>query len=207
MPLTFQKSYTTKLTVAVWEISESLTDLEMMVPLSEKDYLAYAKIPTEHHQKQHLAKYKLQKIICDHLGLEGGKLEKDQNGKPILVAGVGHISISHTQNLLAMGISLDTDIGIDLEVPRPKILNVSSRVFSEPELAIIANDIDKATILWSSKEALYKIYGKRKVNFKDNLIITYKDKTYMGHINMPDHVSKHKIIVEKIGETYLITAI
>jgi 4'-phosphopantetheinyl transferase len=64
-----------------------------------------------------------------------------------------------------------------------------------------------ATHLWCIKEALYKLYGKRGVDFRTNLLIWKNEESYSAKINMPDHESEHEIHLEKVKDTYLVLAV
>jgi len=97
-------------------------------------------------------------------------------------------------------------VGIDIEKPRHQIFKVIGRLCSKEELDWVAEDIDRATILWSAKEALYKLYGKRKVDFKENLTLTEKPEGLIGKIKMPDYEAEHKVFVQKLAEYWLVIA-
>jgi hypothetical protein len=74
------------------------------------------------------------------------------------------------------------------------------------EISWVSDDLEKATILWSAKEALYKLYGKRKVDFKENLFLVPSINGLMGKIKMPDHEAEHQIYVQNIEEYLLVIA-
>jgi len=60
-------------------------------------------------------------------------------------------------------------VGIDLEKPRDKILKIAKKFLNGVEQAFSRLDVVKTTILWSVKESLYKLHGRKFVVFSENL--------------------------------------
>lgn len=207
MPIHFQKKYSESLFVVVWEIKESLDYLLSICKLTETESLEIENISPEHVKIQFLIKHLISQIICKNADLQNPIIGKDTHGKPFLENHKAHISISHTPDFLAIGLDLERPIGIDLERPREQLIRIMPRISRPEELHYINGDLKKATIQWSIKEALYKLYGKRKVDFKTNLLISKKGQEYWGKIHMPDQESEHEIIIEKFKDTYLILAV
>jgi 4'-phosphopantetheinyl transferase len=87
-------------------------------------------------------------------------LEYTPSGKP-LCAALGHISISHTDNMVCVAIS-NREIGVDIELIRQSRACASTRFWTEEEQAFIQNSTrrDKAFLhLWTRKEAFLKAQG------------------------------------------------
>jgi 4'-phosphopantetheinyl transferase len=118
-----------------------------------------------------LAGRSLIKALVENCGLDFYGLEKDEFGKPFLKRHTHHISLSHSYPYVAAQIDPTCAVGIDLEQPKPKLLNIAHRVLSVVELKDAGTDIIKHCIYWCSKEALYKSYGKRGLHFADHLLI------------------------------------
>ena len=59
---------------------------------------------------------------------------------------------------------------------------------------------------WSAKEALYKLYGKRGIDFKKHLLLNYSASEFSGEIILPDHKSSHHFLIEQIDDYYLVIA-
>lgn len=95
------------------------------------------------------------------------------SGKPTI--GDGFISISHSQNLVAICYSKEFDIGIDLEYFSEKLARIKERFINPLELQIInSSSINDLALLWSCKEAAYKYLDLEAVFFKDCLILKEK---------------------------------
>lgn len=92
----------------------------------------------------------------------------DELGRPRLKS--GFISISHSRTTIAIAYHRDHKVGIDVEYYSPKINLVKNKFISESDKSLIdfENDID-LTIVWSIKEAVYKMESIEGLSFKDNI--------------------------------------
>jgi len=100
------------------------------------------------------------------------EVQSDEYGKPHLVNFDYELSISHSLDYAAVIISKKR-VGIDIEQMRPKIRNIAHKFMREEEQAFLAEDADQAMrqmfVIWTGKEALYKLYGKRNLNFREHM--------------------------------------
>ena len=83
-------------------------------------------------------------------------------GKPRFAKSPLHFSISHTDTLVALAISLEAEVGIDVERVRPMQQGFAARYFSDAEQAQIRDAADPAgelIRLWTAKEAVAKRHG------------------------------------------------
>lgn len=83
------------------------------------------------------------------------------------------ISISHSKTCIGIAVNETHSIGLDLEIPRPNILDIVPKFISTSE----QNEFDtqskmEMTKLWSAKEAMYKLAGRKKIIFSDELILS-----------------------------------
>jgi phosphopantetheinyl transferase (holo-ACP synthase) len=64
-------------------------------------------------------------------------------------------------------------VGIDIQHYVPKIYRIQHKFVNEDELAYIPEDksLEALHVIWGAKESLYKAYGKRKLDFKRNILI------------------------------------
>jgi phosphopantetheine--protein transferase-like protein len=100
---------------------------------------------------------------------------KDEYGKSHPMEHIGHVSISHTRGLVAAIYHQNLPVGIDVERIQPKISKLASKFLSKDEIDHIGDDPKKLTMAWSSKEAAYKIFGKKGISLKDNIRIIQED--------------------------------
>ena len=105
-------------------------------------------------------------------------IEYDLKGKPYLNKEKG-ISISHSNEIVAIGISNEIDFGIDVQFKTDKVFKIQSKFLSQMESKFFEkkNDLESLIKVWSAKESIYKALGKEGVSFsKDLEIDTVNDK-------------------------------
>ncbi|MDC0034274.1 4'-phosphopantetheinyl transferase superfamily protein [Flavobacteriaceae bacterium] len=117
----------------------------------------------------------------------------DLDGKPILNSEF-NISISHSHEIAALVISNNLKFGMDVQFKESKILNIKNKFLNEFEKLNIVGDpsIDILTMIWTSKESIYKAIGLKGISFSENIKIdkvTEKDKIGKGcYINGAEKV-------------------
>ena len=99
-------------------------------------------------------------------------IKYDLNGKPHLNIQKG-ISISHSNEIVAVGISNEKDFGIDIQYKTNKILKIKHKFLSEMDNVSMTNkyDLESLTMLWTAKESIYKALGVKGISFSKNIII------------------------------------
>jgi phosphopantetheinyl transferase len=100
-------------------------------------------------------------------------LQKDKYGKPFLGFENLHMNYSHAKNLIFWGEHESFKIGVDIEYLRPQLLKIKHKFCREDEFDFIPseNEISYLLAIWSFKEAIYKAYGKKEVDFQKNIKI------------------------------------
>ena len=156
MPI-INKIESEKITILVWEITETLEEI-----MALEGGINISNYTSKKRKKEHLASrllvneiYPTKTIIYNEFGAP-----ELNNGK--------HISISHSKELVAVIIS-DTKSGLDIEQISEKPLSIASKFVSEKNL--IKLNKEKATLIWCLKEAIYKWYQKGSVDFIKDIII------------------------------------
>lgn len=82
------------------------------------------------------------------------------------------LSFSHAYPYVAVALSAHfQEVGIDIERRRPQLLRVAPRIFAEQELLWAGTDLNKLTVLWAGKEALFKAYAQGGLTYRTDLII------------------------------------
>ncbi len=169
MPLYKTISISPKTKVYIWKVGESEADLSRGITLSPHCSKRFNGMRSEMHRRGFLS--------IRHLMAEAGYVDSDlfydQAGKPHLNDG-RFISITHSGHFTAIIIGDGTEVGIDIEKQREKILRIAYKFTPIQEYATIANTdglIRKLTIVWGCKESLYKIYGQQGLSFLHNIDI------------------------------------
>jgi phosphopantetheinyl transferase len=116
-------------------------------------------------------------------------------GKPIITS--GYLSISHSQNVIAIGFSKTRIIGIDIEHYNEKIFHIREKFLSKVELdRFDMSNMDQLTTLWSIKEALYKFRSEDGLSFKEDIEILQLDEINLAQIKKGYEI--HTIPFERI---------
>jgi 4'-phosphopantetheinyl transferase len=151
---------------ALWFISES--EQEFNTSIEERPELT---IINTTKRLEWLAGRVLLQQLTEQFGLDYQGTTKNEFGKPFLKNLPHHISLSHSFPYVAAQIDLHFEIGIDLEQPKSKLLNIAHRVLSPTELLDAGTDIVKHCVYWCAKETMYKAYGKRGLHFSNQLLV------------------------------------
>ena len=113
------------------------------------------------------------------------KIIYNDNGKPSLNSKY-NISISHSHEIAAVAISDNSKIGLDVQLKESKIFNIQNKFLNKYEKSNIGDDptVDILTMVWTSKESIYKAVGLKGISFSKNIKIDKvieKDKTGIGY--------------------------
>jgi len=134
----------------------------------------------------------------------GKDIYYDENGKPHFVNDRRKLSFTHSGEYAAMMLS-EKFAGIDFEKIRPKVMNIVHKFLNEPELNSLhpVDTIEHAHVYWGAKEALYKVYGKQQLVFKEHILLEpfdyLNDKGYFfAHLETPSIKKKFKLFYEKM---------
>lgn len=148
------------------------------------------------------AYYLLSKLLEEYnVSLEG--LTFSESGKPFLNNGL-YVSISHSGEYVCAAVS-NKPIGIDIEEIRDFDLKIINRVFSKSEQKYILkkNVNERFFTLWTIKESIIKLEGKKLANIRDiNLIIFLNRIFFRNYKIISKKCENHRISVclnEKTG--------
>ena len=107
---------------------------------------------------------------------ERGELVKDTDGKPHLQDSLFFVSISHTVGYAA-AIAHPRPCGVDVQRIVPRIRQLARKFVNDEEEARLTTEQElvQLHLIWSAKEALYKAYGKRQLDFRQHLFVDVSD--------------------------------
>ena len=180
--------------VLIWKIEESLADLTKGIELTEQSKKRVDAMKSILHQQGFMSIRQLLK----QAGYVDADVFYDEFGKPHL-KDKNYLSISHSFTFTAIIISEKKPVGIDVEKQRDKIVKIAHKFTPIEEYNTIANHealVSKLTIVWGAKESLYKIYGKKKLQFLHHIYIedfSFIDTKTTGVIKYKGYVSSHDI--------------
>jgi phosphopantetheinyl transferase len=168
MPLYKTIAVSPETKIYIWNITETFQTLFGAVILNEKSQIRLASMKSEMHQRGFLSVRKL----LQEAGFSDHDLHYDSFGKPHLNNGK-HISITHSHYFSAIIIS-NENCGIDMEMQREKIIKIAPK-FIQSENAFLDDNspdyIQKLTIIWGIKEAIFKIRNEVGISFKDHISV------------------------------------
>ncbi len=154
MPLIFKEIIDANVTIGVWKITETEAELRKELILSPKDQET---ILSTRLLQRRLERIACRRAIASLLGQPEIFITYGEKGEPFLPH--CHISFSHTKELVAVAVSAQYPVGVDIEKIQEKILGLHSKFVSEKELTPKEFESSEAiTRIWTSKEAVYKLF-------------------------------------------------
>lgn len=154
----------------LWHITETEKWLQENVDLSPAEAEALSLIKGEGRRREFLAA----RMLLHYMSGRSvrGELYKDEAGKPHLRDSIFHVSISHTVNYAA-AIAHPNPCGIDVQRIVPRIRRMADKFVGPGERRQLTREHEllQLHLIWSAKEAMYKAFGRRQLDFKEHLVV------------------------------------
>ena len=167
MALYLRKKLDNKAEIAVWHITETEEELIRLssVPTDEMEEISLFR--NENHRRQKLAV----RALLNEVFEEKMYLNHHDNGKPYLENCVTNISITHTDKYVAIIISDDDELGIDIESLDRNFAVVEQKALSEDEIDDLDDEKknEQLAIYWCAKEAIFKRMSQNRVNYAEQI--------------------------------------
>jgi phosphopantetheinyl transferase len=152
--------------LGLWHITEPEDVLRAQVALLPHDAL---RLEQELRHPNRRLGFLAGRALLQAMGHPPTQLSYNPGGQPRLPQ--AHLSLSHTHGWAAVAIA-PRPVGIDLERYRQQVLNIRHRMFSPGELAHFGPaDAGMLTFLWGAKESLYKLHGRRGLDFRKDMAL------------------------------------
>lgn len=212
MPLLLKKQFPREVEWSIWlktESNENLLDLLPTGFVSDLKPEEWSGLPGKLGER--LAARAALAHLFDQSASENWQLEKQPGGKPVLIpAGKFHISISHSFELAA-AIKAPMSCGIDIQSIQDKIFRIQSK-FATPKESGDHPSKEYLHVLWGAKEAMYKAFGKRGLDFKVNMDLEpfeYQPNggSTLGSLSKEDVTYRYKIQYLSIQNQMLVWAL
>lgn len=168
MPLVYQHTINSSTRAGLWRIEESEEFFQKKVPLKRD-------VSHPHKRLQHLAGRYLLPMLFDDFPLE--EILIADTRKPFLPDEKYHFSISHCGDYAAAIVSSTQRVGVDIERASEKILRISHKFLTDREKMLLDEQMSAqqllqlTSLLWSSKESMFKWYGDGAVDFRQHMHI------------------------------------
>ena len=155
--------------VGVWKITESEAELRTMtsIPSDELEEISYIK--NESLRKQRLAV----RALLDAMFEEKVYLSHHDNGKPYIENNAINISITHTDQSVAVILNEEDEVGIDCESLNRDFSAVEKKALSDEEIGDLEDEQknEQLAIYWCAKEAIFKLTSQYDVDFAEQIQI------------------------------------
>ena len=153
----------------IWKMEETEDDLLSLFsdPFQIKEKMQH--LSAKGRRLEWLSVRALLKSLCG----EEKQIEYYPSGMPYLSDQSFYISISHTRGYVAVILSAQKKVGIDIEQYGERILKLGAKFLSEQEIKAVNPDKEVYHLLlyWSGKETVFKVLGEQVADFKKYLLI------------------------------------
>lgn len=205
MSLYLKREVSPQITIGIWAITESISELAQCINLSDLELEELNKIKYESKKLQWLS---LRALLNEILQVKAD-IKYTEKGKPYLEGHHLKISFSHTLKFAAVIVNKEKETGIDIEKINSKVERIKSKFLSEQELGDDKEYVlEKLHVYWGAKEALYKLYGKKELAFKENILIEPFEftgtGTIKGRIKKGEFMKYFILSYEKIQDYILV---
>lgn len=170
MPL-IENLYPTKSSIiGIWNLTEDIDTLKLAIELDETRNEAFGKFTVDKRKREWLA---VRNLLMHLSGSRDERIVYDDFGNPRLATKRFKISISHSRNYAVLYLDQQSEVGIDIEEFRSNVLKIESKFLNAHEMDFIDSNqkIEHLSACWSAKESLYKWYGKRKLEFREDMLL------------------------------------
>ncbi|WP_304036904.1 4'-phosphopantetheinyl transferase family protein [Mesonia mobilis] len=179
--------------VFIWKVEESLEWLSEGISLTNHCAKRVDGMKSEIHRRGFMS--------IRHLMAEAGYVDQDlwydDLGKPHLKDGQ-YISITHSFNFTGIIVS-NQPVGIDIEKQRDKIIKIANKFTPLREYHTLANEeaiIRKLTIVWGSKESIYKVHAQPGLGFLEHIYIKdfdFEDAVTRGTVTFEGEKTEYEL--------------
>jgi 4'-phosphopantetheinyl transferase len=187
----YKNTHTANADLLIWEITETETQLMQQIEHFERYQQDYQKLKTQKRKLEFLAA----RVAFQLLTNASETIVYDPDGKPYCESKHYQLSISHTQQWLAVMTHPNLEVGIDIEVPNERFNTLYKRFLNPAEQQFFALNIPKIQLAWSAKEALYKLIGKEAVDFSTQLQIDDFNLASEGQFSATHLVSSQRYLL------------
>lgn len=169
MPLSYS-SDDSLYTHLIWHCSEDINFFRSKLNLTNYELEILAKRKNSKKALEFLCS----RLLLRLCKLDPNDLSYNEFGAPILKSGK-FVSISHCKNYVTLLLS-NQSCGVDIETKRKQILNMKHKFLNQTDINNISmENISDITLIWTLKEAIYKLCQYPGINFKDQIFVTTLD--------------------------------
>ena len=169
MALYLRRKLDNKAEIAVWQVTETEEELLNLTSVPTDELEEISLFRSESQRRQKLAV----RALLNELFEEKMYLNHHDNGKPYLENCATNISITHTDNYVAIITHEEEEVGIDIESLERDFSAVEKKALSEDEIDDLednsSNKNEQLAIYWCAKEAIYKRMSQNRVIYAEQI--------------------------------------
>jgi 4'-phosphopantetheinyl transferase len=158
----------------LWKIVETEAELAARLTISDHEQAELEHFKGHRRLEWWAGRMALHRLTGAHVRLA---LEKDRFDKPFFCDNPAlHCSLSHTQGVWAAALLSDQPCGLDVQIIVDKLARIGPKFLRDDEMAFINQHPASEHLLlkhlfWSAKEALYKAYGRKELDFRQHIYV------------------------------------
>ena len=167
MALYLRKKLDNKAEIAVWHVTESEEELLSLTSVPNDELEEISLFRSESQRRQKLAV----RALINEVFEDKMYLNHHDNGQPYLENCATNISITHTDNYVAIIIHDEEEVGIDVESLDRDFSVVEKKALSEDEIDDLEKDRrnEQLAIYWCAKEAIFKRMSQNRVVYAEQI--------------------------------------
>ena len=167
MALYLRKKLDNKAEIAVWQVTETEEELLNITSVPHDELEEISLFRSESQRRQKLAV----RALINEMFEERMYLNHHDNGKPYLENCATNISITHTENYVAVITHEEEEVGIDIESLERDFSAVEKKALSEDEIDDLEDEKknEQLAIYWCAKEAIFKRMSQNRVDFAEQI--------------------------------------
>lgn len=148
------------------------TDKEMLINMLPKSqHIIVRKQIGKMRAQSRIVEWLNTRVLLFELLGEEKIISNHPSGRPFLNDKSYKISISHTRDYVAIILSEDYHVGVDIEMISDRVTRIYDKFISHNEYIEESNHVVHQLLHWSAKETLFKIMRESEVDFKEHLNI------------------------------------
>lgn len=193
------------------KIKVSVGEIPGMVDYSESSCLGLRYLTTNVRSDNRRKEVFATNVLIHELFGEQCHLRHKANGSPYLeceTESVPKISLSHCRDIVAVAYS-DEAVGVDVEEISDRVMRVRERVQSLEEQRFSGHSLVVNTIVWTAKEALFKVVPEEGVDFANDLnldLMSVSSKEKINEFTATAYGRKYRIISRLLDDRVLTVA-
>lgn len=169
MPVIIEKHILEEGIIGVWRIEEDTDFFLKRLRLFDTEKEELAALSQRKHIEWLASRYLLHILLGTN---DRMPCLKDRYGKPHLIDSNWHISLSHSRDLVAV-ILHQSPCGVDIQYLVNKIYRIGRKFINPYEVQMTEGPdaMLNMHIIWGAKESIYKAYGRKGLDFKNEIRI------------------------------------